>query len=122
MDTRTIARDKFDVQTIEGYGLDTLIELCAPQYEASLEGMLYLMQRVAEHGTSSLTAKQFHYIDKKNGIFQFRKGDFRLLGFNDSGRIIVCVHGILKKSMKTPKKDIKTAIRRKKSYLEASND
>jgi len=42
---------------------------------------------------------------------------FRLLGFLDSGNLVVLNHGFQKKTQKTPKKDIHIAEARKRDYL-----
>jgi len=43
---------------------------------------------------------------------------FRLLGFFDGNDLIVLTNGFVKKTQKTPKKEIKLAETRKKDYLE----
>ena len=47
---------------------------------------------------------------------------FRILGFIDSNNIIVLTNGFVKKTQKTPKKEIVLAERRKKDYLERKNN
>ena len=47
---------------------------------------------------------------------------FRILGFIDSNNIIVITNGFVKKSQKTPKKEIILAEKRKKDYLERKNN
>ena len=48
---------------------------------------------------------------------QFGSNIYRLFCFFDMGTIIVITHGIVKKSQKTPKKEIKTAEAYKDDYL-----
>jgi phage-related protein len=43
---------------------------------------------------------------------------FRLLGFFDGGNLVILTNGFVKKTQKTPKKEIKLAEKRKKDYLE----
>ncbi len=43
---------------------------------------------------------------------------FRLLGFFDRGNLVILTNGFVKKTQKTPKKEIKLAEKRKKDYLE----
>ncbi len=45
---------------------------------------------------------------------QFGSNIYRLFCFFDMGRVIVLAHGIVKKSQKTPKKEIKIADFRRK--------
>ncbi len=42
---------------------------------------------------------------------------FRLLGFFDEGNLVVLTNGFVKKTQKTPTKEIKLAEKRKKDYL-----
>ena len=43
---------------------------------------------------------------------------FRLLGFFDGNNLVILTNGFVKKTQKTPKKEIKLAEKRKKGYLE----
>lgn len=43
---------------------------------------------------------------------------FRLLGFQEGGRLVVLTNGFVKKTQKTPKSEIELAEKRKKEYLE----
>ncbi len=43
---------------------------------------------------------------------------FRLLGFFDGNNLVILTNGFVKKTQKTPKKEIKLAEKRKKDYLE----
>lgn len=52
------------------------------------------------------------------GIFEFKKGDARVLWFEDgAGRLIVCSHGFTKKSQETPDIEFARAVERKKNYF-----
>ncbi len=67
----------------------------------------------------------FEKMRGSNGIFEFRVKEFgkyyRLFAFWDStGKtetLVVCTHGIIKKSNKTPKKEIEKAERIKQEYF-----
>ena len=43
---------------------------------------------------------------------------FRLLGFFDEDNLVILTNGFIKKTQKTPKKEIKLAEKRKNDYLE----
>jgi phage-related protein len=43
---------------------------------------------------------------------------FRILGFFDKNKFIILTNGFIKKTQKTPRKEIKLAQERKKDYLE----
>jgi phage-related protein len=49
---------------------------------------------------------------------QFGNDIFRLLGFFDSGALIILTNGFAKKTQKTPPQEIELAVRRKDDYLE----
>jgi len=42
---------------------------------------------------------------------------FRFLGFMDQGRLVVLNHAFVKKTQKTPKKEVRIAEKRKKEYF-----
>jgi phage-related protein len=60
---------------------------------------------------------------KNSNIWEFRSefnnNAYRLFAFWDNQRntVVVCTHGILKKTQKTPKKEIEKAERIRKRYL-----
>ncbi len=43
------------------------------------------------------------------GLFEFRKGRIRIAWFYDEGTLIVCPHGFIKKTPKTPPAEIRKA-------------
>ena len=51
---------------------------------------------------------------------QFGNDIFRLLGFFDSGTLLILTNGFAKKTQKTPPQEIALAIRRKNEYLARS--
>ena len=48
---------------------------------------------------------------------QLGSNDFRLLGFFDGGALVILTNGFLKKSQRTPEKDIQLAEQRRMDYL-----
>ena len=56
------------------------------------------------------------------GIYEFKRGNLRVLWFYDSGRVIVCTHGFVKKGQKTPRQQIDTAQRHMERYLTAKGE
>ena len=52
-----------------------------------------------------------------DGLYEFKTGGgLRIFWFWDAGHMVICAHGILKKSQKTPPKDRKIARDRKAAY------
>jgi len=91
-----------------------------PKYRGSVEGLQGLIERFSVHGRSGLTSDQSHYADKANEIYQFKKGDLRVLYFYASDKsIVICSHGFLKKSQKADKKEVRTAVKLRNSYLDS---
>ncbi len=65
--------------------------------------------------------KFFKYLDDSDGIFEIRIittfKNIRILCFFNKGELIVLTNCFLKKSQKTPRKEIKTAEKLKKEYM-----
>ncbi len=73
---------------------------------------------------SGLKDPWFEKLQTKEGIFEFRERDqdkfYRIFAFwygdSKSKTLILCTHGLDKKTNKTPKSEIEKAIRIKKQY------
>ena len=65
--------------------------------------------------------KFFKYLENTDGIYEVKVittfKSIRILCFFDKGDLIVLVNSFIKKSQKTPRKEIKLAERLKKEYL-----
>jgi len=65
--------------------------------------------------------KFFKYLDDTDGIYEIRIittfKNIRILCFFDKGELIVLTNCFLKKSQKTPRKEIKTAEKLKNEYM-----
>lgn len=70
---------------------------------------------------SRVPDKFFKKLESTDGIYEVRvitsQRSIRLLCFNDSGNLIVLTNGFVKKTQKTPRKEIDRAERLKKEYL-----
>lgn len=66
--------------------------------------------------------KFFKYLKNTDGIYEVRVitafRSIRILCFQDEGSLVVLTNCFIKKSQKTPKKEIKLAERLKKEYLQ----
>lgn len=92
------------------------------QYHASRDGIFALIEHVSNSAESPdrLGDKLCHEVDKNEKIFEFIKGDLRLLWFYAGvGKIIICHCGLIKKTRKTPKQNVKNAIRAKYDFIHA---
>ena len=93
------------------------------QYQGSGGGIVELFDIVAEKGLDGISSKLCHYVDKNNKIYEFIKGDLRILFFRGHCNVIViATHGIIKKTKKTPEKDKKLAIKYKNQYQKAHGE
>ncbi len=95
VDTEVVYSGIFTVLTIKEHGLEELCNSAGKDRSADYNGLLNLLRRVSvdPKGSRCLTTEQCHPIDKGNDIYQFRKGDLRMLWFHDGRNIIVCVGG-----------------------------
>lgn len=111
------------VQELEGAGLyscrltESIASLGA-NYDKSVAGLLSMIGKFAEHGQKMLNDSICHEIDENEKLFEFIKGDLRLIWFYGSGnKIIICSHCFIKKGRKTPPNEKAIAIKFKKEYF-----
>ncbi len=89
-------------------------------YEASKNRLLEYFKYVANGGPQALNTAQCHQVDANNKIYEFIASRLRVLFFQSStGCMVVCTHMFLKKTSKTPTKEVNKAIRAKKDYEQA---
>ena len=92
------------------------------KYQKSRERLFAILDMVAgKHQGPRLLADDIcHQINKENQIYEFIAGSLRLLWFYSplERKVIICTNVFLKKSRKTPKKEIEKAIGIKKRYIE----
>lgn len=92
-------------------------------YEKSVDGLLSMLEKFATHGQRMLNDDICHEVDKKEKIFEFIKGDLRLLWFyGDGNKIIVCSHVFVKKRQKTPPLEVGKAVNMKQRYEKLIKD
>lgn len=122
MKLKLLHRDKFKIAATMN-GSECEVEaffdeaISNSSYEASAEGLIVLIERMAKDGLDGLSTHIWHLVDKDNKIFELIKGDLRLLFFKGNGDILVIAsHGFIKKTQKTPENEKNKAIRRKKQY------
>ena len=89
-------------------------------YEASRNRLLAYFMQVAAAGPQALNTAQCHQVDANHKIYEFIAGKLRVLFFQGAtGRVVVCTHMFLKKTQKTPDKEVNKAIRARKDYEQA---
>ncbi|HET6805984.1 MAG TPA: type II toxin-antitoxin system RelE/ParE family toxin [Frateuria sp.] len=73
--------------------------------------MLALFAVVADNGRMR-SVRLFHEANKKESLYEFRKGDMRVYFFfsSDSGEVFICSHAIYKKQQTTHQRDVSRAV------------
>lgn len=100
---------------------DAIVALAADnKTRATAAGFAALWDRIPIEGPRALGTVNYHCVDDANDIYEFIKGDHRLLCFPADGRLVVCSHVIRKKSQKTKPIDKKKAANLRKAYVEAA--
>lgn len=81
------------------------------EHPKAVEGLLHLLRRAATDGPMHLGDTLCHQVDAGARVFEFIKGRLRLLWFYGEGaRLVVCSHGFLKASQRTPRAEIARAV------------
>lgn len=89
-------------------------------YEASRDRLMSYFKQVAVAGPKALNAAQCHQVDANNKIYEFISGKLRVLFFQGTqGNVVICTHMFLKKTQKTPTKELNKAIKAKSQYEQA---
>ncbi|HEY8035625.1 MAG TPA: type II toxin-antitoxin system RelE/ParE family toxin [Methylobacter sp.] len=85
--------------------------------QSSVDGLLGLIERIADYGIDTLPTKLSHLVDKEEKIYELIKGNIRLLYFKGNCDVlIVTTHAFIKKTQKTPENHKNKAIMLKKAY------
>jgi phage-related protein len=96
--------------------VEIFVDGLAASFSSSAEGLLIMLERHSRQGPDAFNTAQVHYVDQKEKIYEYIKGRLRLFWFEDGDRVVICTHGIIKKTQKTPKREIDRAIRVKRAY------
>lgn len=87
---------------------------------AARDGLLLLLDRVADDGWENLSTALVKQVDKREKIYEFRKGDLRLFFFKGNGRqVAVCSTGVIKKTQKVDHLAVSRAAAWRGKYLAA---
>lgn len=102
--------------------LEDFFDDIGSNYEANIAGVMTMMEQHSEYGPEHFNTCQSHYVDQKEQIYEYIKGRIRVFWFEDDNRVVICTHGIIKKSQKTPKHEIERAKRSKIAYQQAKQN
>jgi hypothetical protein len=99
--------------------IDMLMAMGA-NYQASVDGLFVLLERISKEGLSNISTKLSHRVDEDENIYELIKGDLRLFYFKtEEDFLIICTSALIKKSQAVDKKHVRKAIRLKHEYFEA---
>lgn len=84
-----------------------------------VQKVLWVLQLIEE--SNIVSTKFYKKLSNTDDIIEIRiqhaNNNFRLLGFEKDGTLVILTNGFRKKDQKVPKKEIDLAVRRKKEYL-----
>lgn len=87
---------------------------------ASREGLAQMLRTVARMGLQDVPAAWSHEANKRDQVYEFRKGALRLFYFKGQGRqIAVCTTGVRKSGNKADKGAVAKAAAYRKEYFAA---
>lgn len=91
------------------------------------EGLVNLIERAASDpsGPKALGSGLCHEVTVQGEpkIFQFIKGRLRVLWFYGRGeKVIICSHGLFKKTQRTPRPEVEKALALRKEYFDAEKN
>ncbi|KAF2509929.1 type II toxin-antitoxin system RelE/ParE family toxin [Flavobacterium foetidum] len=94
-------------------------EIFFNKQEEKVKAKIIWTIRVIEYA-EKIPSTYLKYIDNTDGLYEIRiqlgSNIFRIFCFFDEGRLIVLANGFQKKTQKTPRKEIKKALKIKKEY------
>lgn len=73
-------------------------------------------------GEDQLTRENFHPPTGAPDLIQFKKGDYRIIGFKDGLDLIICTHGFKKRTYPTPSGEVEHAYRVRAKYYASKDD
>ena len=91
------------------------IDWLEKQSEKCQSKFAVLFDRLANHG-KIYNENKFKHLEGSNQIFEFKVNNTRVFSFFFFGKRVILTHGFIKKSRKTPKREIKRAENFKKEF------
>lgn len=86
-------------------------------YHRSAHGFYAIWEQIGTRGPNCLPTNMYHCVDSNNKIYEFIKGDLRVLCFVAKNQICVCSTVFIKSGRKPRKPDIRAAIALRNQYL-----
>ncbi len=89
--------------------------------QTELDKLSALLTFTAKQGPPR-NQEKFKHIEDTDGLYEFKTTSLRLFCFFDSGTVIICATGIVKKQDRHNPTDLKTALTWKEAYFRAKAD
>ncbi|MFP4166428.1 MAG: type II toxin-antitoxin system RelE/ParE family toxin [Opitutales bacterium] len=86
------------------------------KHPGELTKLTRLWNDIARNGPPSNDQK-FKDLPGTNGLYEIKTTKLRVICFWDDGSLIICTHGFVKKSQKTPKNEITRAEKARNQYF-----
>ena len=100
--------------------LDFLNDLKRDNEREYVKIMAYLA-RTADHGPPVKNKEKCRYFPQLKAFELKTTGGVRIMAFWDADRLIVCSHGFMKRSRKTPKEQLTRLTRSREQYFDAQS-
>jgi len=92
-------------------------EYLAVLEEQNVQSHDQIVRRLEQLAARGPSRKKDEFNDLKHGLYEAKaKNGPRVIFFYDKNRIVICSHAFDKQGQKTPRKEIKKAMRRKRDY------
>lgn len=85
-------------------------------HKAEVSKLARLFDYIAQNGPPR-NIEKFRKLHSAEEIYEIKTTKVRILCFFDGEKIIICTHGFIKKSQKTPKNELHKAIQTKNAYF-----
>lgn len=122
MKLKPVIKGNYEVYAVEDdSGVCELIDyldMIPANLESSKSQLLNIFEFVHEHGPMKLSQARSHWADEDNRVYEFVANRLRVLWFYDESKLVICSHGFLKTTPKTPKKQSRKAALLRNRYFE----
>lgn len=123
MQLKTLAAEEYEIVAVmDGTTcpVEEFLRTGDESTRSAREGLAIMLQAVARMGLHTVPAAWSHEANKREQVYEFRKGPLRLFYFKGEGRqIAVCTGGVRKKGKKADKGAVSKAAGLRKDYFAA---
>jgi len=91
-----------------------------PKTQAVATRLQAVWAAIPREGPHMLPVETYHCVDTENEIYEFIKGRYRVLCFRLNGRMVVAACVFMKKTQRTPRREVNRAITLRSECLAAA--